>query len=174
MIDIIECAEGPTPWASSIVLFLKSSKPNEIRTCVDVRSLDQSIIRERHAIPAIDDVVADLNGSKVFTKINQGYHQISLYSYSRKFTTFSTHELNVQKKVSYTVNGIPCVSDDGCGGTDTHDHNLQQVLRRPHENGMIINLPYSPSASSEFPLYCSMATCSPKRVCHLIRRRLRF
>ena len=91
--DIIERAEGPTPWVSTIVVVPKPSKPNEIRICVDMRSLNQAIIRERHVIPTIDDVVSDLNGCKVFSKIdlNQGYHQIPLHSDSRQFTKFSTH-----------------------------------------------------------------------------------
>ena len=91
--DIIERAEGPTPWVSPIVVVPKPSKPNEIRICVDMRSLNQAIIRERHVIPTIDDVVSDLKGCKVFSKIdlNQGYHQIPLHSDSRQFTTFSTH-----------------------------------------------------------------------------------
>ena len=163
--DIIERAEGPTPWVSPIVVVPKPSKPNEIRICVDMRSLNKAIIRERHVIPTIDDVVSDLNGCKVFSKIdlNQGYHQIPLHSDSRQFTTFSTHvglfrykRLNFglscaaeifQKKVSATINGIPCVkniSDDiYVGGTDkdTHDQHLKQVFRRLHENGMTINLP---------------------------------
>ena len=74
--DIIERAEGPTPWVSRIVVVPKPSKPNEIRICVDMRSLNQAIIRERHVIPTNDDVVSDLSGCKVFSKIdlNQGYH----------------------------------------------------------------------------------------------------
>ena len=163
--DIIERAEGPTPWVSPIVVVPKPSKPNEIRICVDMRSLNQAIIRERHVIPTIDDVVSDLNGCKVFSKIdlNQGYHQIPLHSDSRQFTTFSTHlglfrykRLNFglscaaevfQKKVSDILNGIPCVkniSDDiYVGGTDkdTHDSHLKQVFHRLHENGLTINLP---------------------------------
>jgi len=163
--DIIERAERPTPWVSPIVVVPKPSKPNEIRICVDMGSLNQAIIRERHVIPTTDDVVSDLNGCKVFSKIdlNQGYHQIPLHSDSRQFTTFSTHvglfrykRLNFglscaaevfQKKVSDTINDIPCVkniSDDiYVGGTDkdTQDQHLKQVFHRLHENGLTINLP---------------------------------
>ena len=110
-------------------------------------------------------MVSDLNGCKVFSKVdlNQGYHQIPLHSDSRQFTTFSTHvglfryrRLNFgllcaaevfQKKVSDTLNGIPCVkniSDDiYVSGTDkdTLDCHLKQVFHRLHENGLTINLP---------------------------------
>ena len=65
--DIIERVEGPTPWVSPIVVVPKPNKPNEIRICVDMRSLNKAIIRERHIIrmhiiPII--VVSDLNGYK--------------------------------------------------------------------------------------------------------------
>lgn len=162
---IIERAEGPTPWVSPIVVVPKPLKPNEIRICVDMRSLNKAIIRERHIIPTIDDVVADLNGCKVFSKIdlNQGYHQIPLHPDSRPLTTFSTHvglfryrRLNFgiscaaeifQKKVSDAIQGIPCVkniSDDiyvGGIDKDTHDQHLRQVFHQLHENGLTINLP---------------------------------
>ena len=142
----------------------EAKKPNEIRICVDMRSLNKGIIRERHVIPIIDDVMSDLNGCKVFSKIdlNQGYHQIPLHSDSRPLTTFSTHvgllrykRLNFglscaaeifQKKVSDAIRGIPCVkniSDDiyiGGIDNDTHDQYLRQVFSQLHPNGFTINL----------------------------------
>lgn len=184
--DIIERAEGPTPWVSPIVVVPKPSKPYEIRICVDMRSLNQATIREQHVIPTIDNVVSDLNGCKVLSKIdlNQGYHQILLHSDSRQFMTISIHvglfrykRLNFgllcaaevfQKKVSDTINGIPCVkyiSNDiyvGRTDKDTHDQHLKQMFHQLHDNGLTINLPYP------------LVMCSPKRVYHLTRRRLRL
>ena len=163
--DIIERVEGPTPWVSPIVVVPKPNKPKEIRICVDMRSLNKAIIRERHIIPTIDDVVSDLNGCKVFSKIdlNQGYHQIPLHPDSRALSTFSTHvglfqykRLNFglscaaeifQKKVGDAIRGIPCVkniSDDiyvGGADKDTHDRHLRQVFRQLQESGLTINLP---------------------------------
>ncbi|XP_014664459.1 PREDICTED: uncharacterized protein K02A2.6-like [Priapulus caudatus] len=74
--DIIERAEGPTPWISPIVAVPKLTG-DEIRICVDMRAVNQAISRERHVIPTIDDIVADLNGCKVFSKVDlrQGYHK---------------------------------------------------------------------------------------------------
>ncbi|XP_014679578.1 PREDICTED: uncharacterized protein LOC106819462 [Priapulus caudatus] len=60
--DIIERSEGPTPWISPIMVVSKPKKPDEIRIFVDMRSVNRAIIRERHIIPTIDDIAADLNG----------------------------------------------------------------------------------------------------------------
>ena len=94
-----------------MVVVPKPSKPNEIRICVDMRSLNQAIIRERHVIPTIDDVVSDLNGCKILSKIdlNQGYHQIPLQSDSRQLTTFSTHVgLFRYKRLNFC---LPCAAE---------------------------------------------------------------
>ena len=150
--DIIERAEGP-------------HTANEIRICVDMRSLNKAIIRERYIIPTTDDIIADLNGCKVFSKIdlNQGYHQLPLHPDSRHLTTFSTHvglyrykRLNFglscaaeifQRKVGDATRGIPGVrniSDDiYIGGIDEaqHDDGLIKVLQRLKENQLTVNVP---------------------------------
>ncbi|CAB4028566.1 Transposon Ty3-I Gag-Pol poly [Paramuricea clavata] len=90
--DIIEKTEGPTPWVSPIVVVPKPKSPNDVRICVDMRAVNKAIQRERHITPTIDDVIADLNDAKVFSKLdlNQGYHQLELSEESRYVTTFST------------------------------------------------------------------------------------
>jgi len=161
--DIIERAEGPTPWISPIVIVPKPHKPDEIRICVDMRAVNQAIIRERHVIPTVDDIISDLNGCKIFSKLdlNQGYHQILLHPESRHLTTFSTHiglwrykRLNFgmscsaeifQKQISDVITGIPGVrniSDDiYVGGADSeqHDNRLRAVLQRLQDNNLTIN-----------------------------------
>ena len=43
--------------------------------------------------PTIKEIVSDLNGAKVFSKLdlNQGYNQLELAPESRYITTFGTH-----------------------------------------------------------------------------------
>lgn len=74
--DIIEKVDGPTPWVSPIVIVPKSSDPSDVRICVDMREANKAIQRERHITPTIDDIITDLNGAKIFSKLdlNQGYH----------------------------------------------------------------------------------------------------
>ena len=90
-LDIIEKVEGPTPWISPIVVVPK--KNDSIRICVDMRLPNKVIERERHITPTIDDIITELNGAQLFSKIdlNNGYHQLVLQEESRYITTFTTH-----------------------------------------------------------------------------------
>ena len=46
-------------------------KPDgDIRICVDMRRANEAIERERHPIPTIEEVLHDLNGSTVFSKLD--------------------------------------------------------------------------------------------------------
>ena len=65
--DIIKPVMGPSPWVSPVVV---TPKPNgDIRLCVDIRRANQAILRERHPIPTINQILEQLNGSTVFSKI---------------------------------------------------------------------------------------------------------
>ena len=85
----IERIEGPTPWVSPIVVAPKPKSPGKVRLCVEMRQANKAIKRERHVTPTIKEMIGDLNGAKVFTKLdlNQGYNQLE----SRYITTFGTH-----------------------------------------------------------------------------------
>ena len=92
--DIIERVEGePTPWLSPIVVVPKRNK-DEIRICVDMREANKAILRERHLLPTTEELISDLNGASIFSKIDlrAGYHQLELHPDSRYITTFSTHK----------------------------------------------------------------------------------
>ena len=139
--NIIERAEGPTPWVSPIVVVPKPHTANETRICVHMRSLNKAIIRERHIMPTTDDIIADLNGCKVFSKIdlNQGYHQLPLHPDSRHLTTFSTHVvISLQTaELWFVMRSVRNISDDiYIGGIDEaqHDDRLIKVLQRLKEN----------------------------------------
>ena len=104
-LDIIENVKGPTPWISPIVVVPK--KNNTIRICVDMRQPNCAIERERHITPTIDDIINQLNGSSVFSKLDltAGYHQCILDEQSRYITTFTTHiGLRRYKRLSFGIN----------------------------------------------------------------------
>ncbi|KAK9728132.1 hypothetical protein QE152_g18133 [Popillia japonica] len=105
--DIIEEATGPTTWVSPIVIVPRAHRPDSIRLCVDMRAANQAIKREMYVSPTVDDILSQLNGSKLFSKIDlkEGYHQLTLSKVSRKVTTFATHIGLFQcKRLNFGIN----------------------------------------------------------------------
>ena len=90
--EIIEKVEGPTPWVSPLVIIPK--KNGEICLCIDMKRANKTINCERHPSPIVDDLVHNLNGATVFTKLDlrRGYHQVPLSPESRCITRFTTHK----------------------------------------------------------------------------------
>ena len=82
--NIIEKASGPTPRVSGLVVVPKKNK-DQIRVCVDLRCVNKAVIRERHPMPTVEEVINQLNGAAVFSKLDlrEGYHQLILKERSR-------------------------------------------------------------------------------------------
>jgi hypothetical protein len=56
-------------------------KPNgDIRLCTDMCKANEAIVREKFPIPTVDDILHEINGCKVFSKLDlkYGYHQLEL------------------------------------------------------------------------------------------------
>ncbi|CAB4022055.1 Hypothetical predicted protein [Paramuricea clavata] len=128
-----------------------------------MRAVNKAIQRERHITPAIDDVIADLNDAKVFSKLdlNQGYQQLELSEESRYVTTFSTHGgLRRYKRLNFGVtsaaeifqntiretleglNGCINISDDILvygSNQKEHDNNLKSVLERLQSRNLTLH-----------------------------------
>ena len=67
--DIIEgVPEGPSGWIYPLVVVPKSD--GDVRVCVDMRRANEAIIRERHLIPTVEELLQDLNGRTLFSKID--------------------------------------------------------------------------------------------------------
>ena len=89
-LGVIVPVEEPTEWCSGIVVV---PKPNEqVRICVDLTRLNESVKRERHPLLAVDQTLANLAGAKVFSKLdaNSGFWQVPLAPDSQHLTTFIT------------------------------------------------------------------------------------
>ena len=58
-----------------------------------MRRATESLIRERHHIPKLEEKLTELNNAKYFSKIDlrEAYHQIQLGPSSQHVTAFITH-----------------------------------------------------------------------------------
>ena len=122
---VISKINEPTEWCAGMVVV---PKPNgNVRICVDLTKLNESVKRENVPLPAIDQTLGQLSGAKFFSKLdaNSGFWQIELSEESRKLTCFITpygrYVFNrlpfglsssgeyFQKRMSQIIEGLPGV-----------------------------------------------------------------
>ena len=77
-----------SPWGAP-VLFVKK-KDGSLRFCIDYRELNKVTIRNQYSLPRIDDLFYQLQGARVFSKIDMksGYHQLKIRSEDVPKTAF--------------------------------------------------------------------------------------
>ena len=147
---VISKVDQPTTWCSGMVVVQKKS--GGVRICVDLKPLNENVLREVYPMPHVDETLALLAGAKVFSKLdaNSGFWQVPLAESCRHLTTFITpfgrycfNKLPFgissapeffQKQMSAILEGLPgvlCHLDDVLVfGKDCQDHDahLQAVL----------------------------------------------
>jgi hypothetical protein len=79
-----------SPWGSP-VLFVEK-RDGTIRLCVDYRKLNEVTIKKKYPLPKIEDLFDQLNGAKLFSKIDlrTGYHQLKVRESDIPKTAFTT------------------------------------------------------------------------------------
>ena len=158
---VISQVDVPREWCAAMVAVPK--KTDSLRICVDLRPLNECVLREVHPLPKVDVTLASLSGAQVFSKLdaNSGFWQIPLSEESRLLTTFITplgrycfnklpfgiasapeHFQKVMNKVLSGLDGIVCQMDDTLvfgKSQEEHDKRLLTTLSRIQSAGLTLN-----------------------------------
>lgn len=139
-------------------------KPNgNVRICVDVTKLNESVCHERRILPNVDERLAQLKGASIFSKLDatSGFWLIPLHIESETLTTFITLFLfyysqslpfgissapeRFQLRISQMIAGIPgtvCHADDILvfgKNKKVHEERLIEVLKKFEKTGLTLN-----------------------------------
>ena len=160
-IGVIKKISEPTPWCAGMVVVPK--KEGKLRICVDLKPLNESVLREIHPLPKVDETLAQLSGAKLFSKLdaNSGFWQIPLAENSQLLTTFvtpfgryhftkmpfgiSSAPEHFQKRMTAILSGLDgvlCLIDDVLifgGDEKEHDERLNKVFERIKAAGATLN-----------------------------------
>ena len=79
-----------SPWGAPVLLVKK--KDGSLRLCIDYRQLNWATICNQYPLPRIDELFDQLQGSRVYSKIDlrSGYHQLKVRENDVSKTAFRT------------------------------------------------------------------------------------
>nr|GEX39359.1 hypothetical protein [Tanacetum cinerariifolium] len=124
-----------SPFSSPIVMVKK--KDGTWRMCIDYRQLNKHTVKDKFPIPVIEELIDELNGSIVFSKLDlrSGYHQIRIEEDDICKTTFRTHEGHYKKFVLVFFDDILIYNKN----LKEHCDHLAQVLQVMKDNTLYAN-----------------------------------
>ena len=158
---VITRVTEPTDWCAGMVVVPKSN--GTVRICVDLTKLNESVRRERHIMPSVEQTLAQIGGATVFSKLdaNSGFWQVELARESALLTTFITpfgrfcfnrmpfgitsapeYFQRRMNEIVEGLSGVVCLVDDILvHGTSqkAHDDHLVAVLERIQKEGLTLS-----------------------------------
>ena len=117
-----------SPWGAP-VQFVKK-KDGSLRLCINYREFNKVTIRNQYPLPRIDDLFDQLQGARVFLKIDlrSGYHQLKIRSEDVPKTAFKTRYGHYEFLVMpFGLTNAPAVFMD-----------LMNRIFQPHLNQFVI------------------------------------
>ncbi|GJV91488.1 putative reverse transcriptase domain-containing protein [Tanacetum coccineum] len=159
----IDLVPGAAPGAP--VLFVKK-KDGSFRMCIDYRKLNMLTVKNRYPLPRIDDLFDQLQGLRVYSKIDlrSGYHQLRVREEDIPKTAFRTRYGHYEFQVMpFGLTNTPAVFMDLMNRVckpylDRFVKNLRCILissraegAEGHLNAPILALP---EGSENFMVYC--------------------
>lgn len=107
-----------SPWGPGLFV---SKRDGTIRLCVDYHSLNKVTIKNKYPLPKIKDMFDQLNGAKVFSKIDlrSGYYQLKIRPQDIPKTAFVTrYGMYEYTVMSFGLTNVPAyfiwVNQDYC------------------------------------------------------------
>ena len=99
MLEIGSIQRSISPWASPVVLVQK--KNGGLRFGIDLRKLNNRMIKDVQSLPRIEDSLDCLDGATIFTSLDlqSGYWQVELTEASRPLTAFTIGPLRFYESV---------------------------------------------------------------------------
>ena len=151
----------PTDWCAGMVVVPKPD--GRVRICVDLTKLNQSVRREQHILPFVEQTLAQSGGATIFSKLdaNSGFWKIELTKESALLMTFITpygrycfnrlpfgitsapeHFQRRMSDILQGLEGVVCLIDDILvyGKTqEEYDKHLTVVLQKVAAAGITLN-----------------------------------
>ncbi|XP_045182664.2 uncharacterized protein K02A2.6-like [Mercenaria mercenaria] len=158
---VIQKVSEPTEWVNSLVTVEKGN--GKLRICLDPKDLNNAIKRPHYPSKTLDEILPDLAGSSVFSKLDarSGYWSIKLTEKSFYLTTFNSpfgrfrflrlpfgllcSQDMFQQKMDECLEGLQgiktIVDDIVVFGKDRaeHDRNFDRLMTRCSEKGIRLN-----------------------------------
>nr|KYP61433.1 Retrotransposable element Tf2 [Cajanus cajan] len=144
-----------SPWGAPVLLVKKKDRGS--RLCVDYRQLKKLTIKNKYPLPRVDDLMDQLRGAFVFSKIDlrSGYHQIRVkegdipkttfrirYGYYRRF--IEGFSKIVAPLTQLTRKEQPFIWTDAC------EQSFDELKRRLTTSPVLV----LPNSGEPFDVYC--------------------